>query len=146
MECITAWVNTYKTNLTGLHLLKTYSRIWPTHEYVIIIYLYIVFAVIPESNSGGFNETEFEFYIWDRLLSFWAPLWDEETGQDIAEAMYWNYKPWPYVEDEYANRDRVNEVNIPVNIVTKLKYKPWQLGTIIYNKLLCKSYHINQYT
>ena len=57
--------------------------------------------MIPASLLGGFNRTEFLFFLERNLFSIWAPLFDNETAEEIFNAVDWNYAPWPYIEDEW---------------------------------------------
>ena len=68
-------------------------------------------ADIPESLEGGFNRSEFEFLLWDRLLAFWEDQLTPEQALDAFYATNFQYTPWPYLEDEELNRDAFVDVS-----------------------------------
>jgi hypothetical protein len=58
----------------------------------------------------GFTQEEFDEII-DYAAGFFGPaLPDPERQEDVAEAMGWFYRPWPYVDDREKNRYAVGEV------------------------------------
>ena len=71
------------------------------------------FSVIPESIQGGFNHSEWMYHLETDLMSIWAPLMYNDTYDEFLHAIEYNYSPWPYIEDEYANRDAYNKVRTP---------------------------------
>ncbi len=68
-----------------------------------------LFSVIPESIEGGFNKTEFEYYLRNNLLSIFSPLFPDKL-EDVVQAMYNFYAPYPHLEDEDLNREAFNTV------------------------------------
>jgi len=67
-------------------------------------------AMIPASLLGGFNRTEYLYWFRRNLWSIWEPLFDEETGEEVFNAIDFNYAPWPYLNDEYENREAFNKM------------------------------------
>ena len=65
---------------------------------------------IPEALDGGFNRSEFQFLLWDRLVSIWEAQFTPEEAQDAYWATDFMYTPWPYLEDEELNRDAFTAV------------------------------------
>ena len=66
---------------------------------------------IPESLEGGFNRSEFEFYLWDRYIAIWEDSLTEQQALDAFYAVNFMYTPWPYLEDEELNRLAFNDVS-----------------------------------
>lgn len=67
-------------------------------------------AYIPESNEGGFNSTEFDYYLRTRILDIFAEQLTEVQYENVFQAIDWNYVPWPYLEDEDGNRQAMNQL------------------------------------
>ncbi|CAH1789897.1 unnamed protein product [Owenia fusiformis] len=64
-------------------------------------------VVVPEASSGGFNRSEW-FRVIDKLLNQLSP-----AGTDIEparRALDFEYSNWPHLDDELANRDRLQEL------------------------------------
>ena len=76
--------------------------------------IYSFSSVIPSSLLGGFTRSEFHDHLENRLLAIWSPQAEPFNDSLTMEKAFWaidyNYAPWPYVEDEYENRDAFNEV------------------------------------
>jgi len=68
--------------------------------------LYTLF-LIPESNDGGFNRSEFERIMLERLVSIFAPAFPAQE-EDMLQAMLGYYTPYPYKDDEEENRQAFN--------------------------------------
>ena len=67
--------------------------------------------VIPEANDGGFNSTEFNYYLRTRLIDIFAAQMTSEQYEQVYNAMRWFYVNHPYIDDLDANREAFNQVN-----------------------------------
>ncbi len=65
--------------------------------------------VIPEANQGGFNRSEFNRLLRERLVGqFLAQFPDYED--EVDKALNYNYSPWGHLDDLEANRQVFNRV------------------------------------
>ena len=67
---------------------------------------------IPEALDGGFNRSEFNFLLQDRLLAIWEASLTPEQANDAYWAVNYHYTPWPYLEDEDLNRQAFVDVGL----------------------------------
>jgi carboxylesterase type B len=65
---------------------------------------------IPEANNGGFTREEFEFYLRTRLVDIFKPAMSDEVYEQSYAVLDWKYTPWPYIDDEEANRQAFNKL------------------------------------
>jgi carboxylesterase type B len=65
---------------------------------------------IPEADDGGFTRDEFNYYLRTRLVNIFEGPLDETEIENAYQAMNWYYSPWPYLEDEEANRQAFNKM------------------------------------
>jgi hypothetical protein len=72
--------------------------------------MFALVSVIPESINGGFNSTEFDYYLRTRILDIFAPQLTPEQYEQLYHAVRWYYINWPYLEDLDANREAFNKV------------------------------------
>ena len=61
--------------------------------------------------EGGFNRSEFEQLLYDRLLNIFVDSLTPEQAEDAYWAVNFQYTPWPYLEDEELNRDAFVDVS-----------------------------------
>jgi hypothetical protein len=67
---------------------------------------------IPESNDGGFNSTDFDYYLRTRIIDIWVLQLIQEQYEQVFHALRWYYINWPYLDDLDANREAINKVRI----------------------------------
>jgi carboxylesterase type B len=67
-------------------------------------------AFVPEATRGGFNHSEFEYYLENRILRIYEPRLTPEQFTNVYDAMNFFYTNWPYVEDLDANRQAINQL------------------------------------
>jgi carboxylesterase type B len=65
---------------------------------------------IPEANDGGFNSTEFDFYLRTRLVGIFEEQLTPKQVEDFFQAMHYNYAPYPYLDDLEGNRQAFNQM------------------------------------
>jgi len=66
---------------------------------------------IPEADAGGFTRDEFQYLLRTRLVDIFGPSADtEEHYENAFQAFSWFYSPWPYLDDEEANRQAFNKM------------------------------------
>jgi len=65
--------------------------------------------LIPESMDGGFNRTEFMYYLKERLMSIFVPL-APELEEELTKAIDFYYSDWPALNDEDRNREVFNKL------------------------------------
>ena len=73
--------------------------------------------------EGGFNRSEFNRLLYERLLDIFIDSLTEEQADDAYAAVNFMYTPWPYLEDEGLNRDAFVDVSDQVTLTTA-EYTP----------------------
>ena len=74
--------------------------------------------------EGGFNRSEFNRLLYERLLDIFIDSLTEEQADDAYAAVNFMYTPWPYLEDEELNRDAFVDVSDQVTLTTA-ECAPW---------------------
>ena len=82
--------------------------------------MYFIPSDIPEAMEGGFNRTEFQTMLYERLLIIWKDSLTEKQTQDAYWATDFFYTPWPYIEDEGLNRKAFVDVS-------RVKFRTYRL-------------------
>jgi len=66
---------------------------------------------IPEADRGGFTREEFQDLLRTRLADiFYAAAESDEIYENGYQAVQYYYTPWPYIDDEEANRQGFNKL------------------------------------
>jgi carboxylesterase type B len=65
---------------------------------------------VPESIVGGFNHSEFEHYLDNRILRLYEPRLTPEQFTEVFDAHNFFYTNWPYIDDLEANRQAINKL------------------------------------
>lgn len=79
-----------------------------------------ILLVIPEANDGGFNSTEFNYYLRTRLIDIFGAQMTSEQYEQVYNAMRWFYVNHPYIDDLDANREAFNQVK--ASFLSSFKY------------------------
>lgn len=66
-------------------------------------------AVVPGSMFGCCNQTRFQLVL-AQYIEPWSVRLDNDTVQDIFNALDWRYTPWPYLYDNELNREALVSV------------------------------------
>ena len=69
--------------------------------------------MVPESNNGGFNRTEFLYYLKHNLMDMFLPL-APDSEHDVMKTLDFYYSDWPALDDPDRNREVFNKVGYEI--------------------------------